>query len=302
MRGCACRGTAGFAHVSCLAEQAKILVAEAEENNLGRQIFERWARWHKCRLCEQDHHGLVCCALGWACWKTYLGRPETDWTRVFAIQQLGNGLLDGGHYEDALSVREAELAMLRRLGAPEEGILATQSNLAMTYRALGRLEEALRLRQEVYSRRLELNGEEHYDTLREANNYASLLNVLTRFEGAKSLMRKTMPVARRVLRDEHVFTLQMRANYAMALYKADSATLDDLRESVSTLEEAEQTARRVLGGAHPVTAGTEGELRDARAALRAREEALARVGGVAIFAAVALAAAAAVLVLRKKLT
>ena len=33
-RMCACRGTAGFAHVSCLAEQAKILVAEAEENNL----------------------------------------------------------------------------------------------------------------------------------------------------------------------------------------------------------------------------------------------------------------------------
>ena len=31
---CACRGTAGFAHVSCLAEQAKILVAEVEENNL----------------------------------------------------------------------------------------------------------------------------------------------------------------------------------------------------------------------------------------------------------------------------
>jgi hypothetical protein len=31
---CACRGTAGFAHVSCLAEQAKILVAESEENIL----------------------------------------------------------------------------------------------------------------------------------------------------------------------------------------------------------------------------------------------------------------------------
>ena len=27
-----CRGTAGFAHVSCLAEQAKILVEEAEED------------------------------------------------------------------------------------------------------------------------------------------------------------------------------------------------------------------------------------------------------------------------------
>ena len=34
-RMCSCRGTAGFVHVSCLAEQAKILVAEAEANNLG---------------------------------------------------------------------------------------------------------------------------------------------------------------------------------------------------------------------------------------------------------------------------
>ena len=30
VRMCACRGTAGFAHVSCLAEQAKILIAEAD--------------------------------------------------------------------------------------------------------------------------------------------------------------------------------------------------------------------------------------------------------------------------------
>ena len=42
VRGCACRGTAGFAHVSCLAEQAKILVAEAEENNkLGHRRHAR---------------------------------------------------------------------------------------------------------------------------------------------------------------------------------------------------------------------------------------------------------------------
>ena len=34
VRGCACRGTSGVAHVSCLAEQAKILVAEGEDNNL----------------------------------------------------------------------------------------------------------------------------------------------------------------------------------------------------------------------------------------------------------------------------
>ena len=54
VRGCSCRGTAGFVHVSCLAEQAKILFAEAEENNLDdKRWIARWERWHTCSLCEQ---------------------------------------------------------------------------------------------------------------------------------------------------------------------------------------------------------------------------------------------------------
>ena len=86
MRMCACRGTAGFAHVSCLAEQAKILVAEAEENNLDTKVKQkRWNRWDTCSLCEQRYHGVVKCALGWACWKTYLGRPEADRLRSMAM-------------------------------------------------------------------------------------------------------------------------------------------------------------------------------------------------------------------------
>ena len=60
VRMCACRGTAGFAHVSCLAEQAKILVAEAVENNLGIEKLQAAIdRWHTCRLCEQHYHGVM---------------------------------------------------------------------------------------------------------------------------------------------------------------------------------------------------------------------------------------------------
>ena len=51
-----------------------------------------------------------------------------------------------------------------------------------------------------------------------------------------------------------------------------SATLDDLREAVTTLEDTERIARRVLGGAHPLTLDTEDDLRNARAALSARED------------------------------
>ena len=59
--------------------------------------------------------------------------------------------------------------------------------------------------------------------------------------------------------------------YAMTLYSAPDATLDDLHEAVETLEDTLRIARRTLGGAHPATVEVEGELKLSRAALRARE-------------------------------
>ncbi len=63
----------------------------------------------------------------------------------------------------------------------------------------------------------------------------------------------------------------MRWAYAGAICNDTAATLDDLREAVTTLEDAGRIARRVLGGAHPITMGIERHLRNAQAALRARE-------------------------------
>ena len=272
MRGCACRGTAGFVHVSCLAEQAKILYAEAEENNLGLKVLdERFARWHTCGLCEQQHHGVVKLALGWACWKTYVGRPEEHQLWGLAMNFLGMGLFDTNHNMEALSVQEAELSMRRRIGAPEESMLATQSNLASTYQLLGRLEDALRMRQDAYSVYLKLNGAEYEDTLVAAYNYALSLFDLQRFKEARSLLRSTMPVARRALKKSDDLTLRMRWIHARTLYMDPSATLDDVREAVTTLEDTERTARRVLGGAHPTAMDIEHGLREARAVLAARE-------------------------------
>ena len=59
--------------------------------------------------------------------------------------------------------------------------------------------------------------------------------------------------------------------YAEALYKDDGATLDDLREAVTTLEDTARIARRVLGGAHPLTMGIECNLQEVRALLNGSE-------------------------------
>ena len=104
-----------------------------------------------------------------------------------------------------------------------------------------------------------------------ASNYVLTLKDLRRFEEVKSLLRKTIPVARRVLGEGHDTTLRMKWDYADVLYADPDATLDDLREAVTTLEELERIARRVLGGEHPRTMRIDVDLRAARAALAARE-------------------------------
>jgi hypothetical protein len=76
---------------------------------------------------------------------------------------------------------------------------------------------------------------------------------------------------RRVLGKSDEFTLRMRCIYAIALYEDDFATLDDLREAVSTLEDTGRIARRVLGGSHPFTRTIEQDLRRSQATLASRE-------------------------------
>ena len=148
---------------------------------------------------------------------------------------------------------------------------SVQNNLANTYAKLGRLDEALSMSRDVYSGRLKLLGEEHPQTLLAANNLADILLALKRFEEAKALLRKMVPVAQRVRGDSNEDTLRMRWIYAAALFYDPGAMLDDVREAVTTLDDKAPIARRVLGGAHPITAGIERDLRNARAALRARE-------------------------------
>ena len=80
-----------------------------------------------------------------------------------------------------------------------------------------------------------------------------------------------IPVARRTLGESAEITLRMSWNYARALCNDPDATLDDMPEAVTMLEDTAPTARRVLGGAHPLTADIERYLRLARDALRARE-------------------------------
>ena len=85
------------------------------------------------------------------------------------------------------------------------------------------------------------------------------------------MLLKSIPVARRALGESHVLSLGMRWFYARLIHEDTTATLANLREAATTLEEIVPTARRVFGGEHPLAKGTELSLQNTRAALRARE-------------------------------
>ena len=190
--------------------------------------------------------------------------------RGLAMTELGRGLYDAKHHEDALSVFEAELSMERRHGGTDSNILSVQTNLSNAYHSLGRLEEALQMDRDIYSGRAKLNGEEDERTLRAASNYADSLMEFERFAEVKSFLQEVIPTVRRVFGDTNTTTLRMRWLYVLALYKDDSATLADVQEAVETLESVANSWKRVMGPAHPDTSNVQAALASAREALATR--------------------------------
>ena len=268
VRMCACRGTSGFAHLSCLVRQAQILVEEHEEKNLGpEQMSERWARWYSCGLCEQRYHSAVWCAMGWACWKTYLGRPETDQVRCSAIHNLSNGLQHARKWEDALEVTKALSAIHERIGAPKGVYLANLGSMALILDDLRRPDEAIKLYEDIYAQKLSLFESSDIEVIITAYNLSRALGHSGRYREQKRLMNSTIPKARKSLGDDHELTLSCRQNYAASLLYAENmspASQCDLREATKILEDVQKRCRRVLGANHRVTLAVQGDLNYAR--------------------------------------
>ena len=96
MRGCCVPRDGGLCARSRLAEQAKILMFEVEENNLYDKLDERWARWNTCSLCEQEYHGVVRCASDGGAGRLPPGGRRRTGLTVGAMNQPGNGLCAAG--------------------------------------------------------------------------------------------------------------------------------------------------------------------------------------------------------------
>ena len=267
VRGCSCRGSSGFAHISCLARQANIQfgqhLAANQRSNDTRDVFLRWV---DCRLCEQTFHGPVAKAMARACVSTYASREPDDGVRISVMNALATHL----PADEAVTCREQMLSDFERPGADKASLIVLKTGLGRSYVDAGRYDDALAIFREVHERNVALRGPEHDETLYCAGHLTNSLVLTGRHDEAKNLLRdQVLPAAQRVLPPEDDIIISCTSNLARALYDADGASVDDLREGVALLEAICTTSRRVYGANHPKVALREGYLDDAQAKLAA---------------------------------
>ena len=277
VRGCACRGAAGVAHVSCLAKQAKILCDEAEEDD--ERYDESWNKWNKCGMCKQHYHGMAINALGWACWKSYVGLPEADDKRCAALRALSHCIaVDDRDGASAICIHQANIDSVRRFMPDEEGLLLhATTNLALAYKSVGRDSEALALQREVYAQSKEL-GDEDDVFFSTVTDLALSLMEANLFGEAKTLLREHLTAASDSLGADHLETLYARLYYAESLlyddgdgettYEQDRA---DYLESERIAADVLRRAERIYGSGHPVTVEAQDILKEAREDIAANE-------------------------------
>jgi tetratricopeptide (TPR) repeat protein len=157
---------------------------------------------------------------------------------------MANVLRSQGRYQEACDLDRAVMAdQLRELDdSSHPHILMTAGGLAADLRALGQLEEALRLEKDTHTRTKEFFGEGHNRTLVAANNLAVSYRHMGDFAAARELDQETLYLRREVLGNDHPYTLFSQNNLAL-----DMREVGEYTQSVELLRGTLESYERVLG-------------------------------------------------------
>jgi hypothetical protein len=119
LRGCACRGSAGWQHINCLVEVAT----------------RKRAQWTRCPTCKQHWVGEVQLGLAHARFKRTRARPIADFERLTATAEFATALCDCcGDLSAAQPLYEEVLAVKRRTTGPRDPCTLVSINVGTVNR------------------------------------------------------------------------------------------------------------------------------------------------------------------------
>ena len=172
---------------------------------------------------------------------------------LWCLNDLGDSVAQAIDYGQEL-VGDCE----RVLGETHPDTLGSRHDLALAYRAAGRLDDAIPLLEHTLAARDRILGETHRATLGSRNNLAEAYGAAGRLDDAIPLLQRTLADCERVLGEIHPDTLTCRNNLAGAYRNARR-----LDEAIPLLERSLADCERVLGAIHRATLSSRGNLASA---------------------------------------
>ncbi|MBS1702945.1 MAG: tetratricopeptide repeat protein [Armatimonadetes bacterium] len=146
---------------------------------------------------------------------------------------------------------DAERAVAKaRNGLEERHVqtLTAMNNLAATYGAFGRHEDALKLKEETLKLYAEILGPRHPDALMAMNNLAITYGELGRHHDALKLQQEVLEIRSETLGPRHPNTVSAMNNLAFTYWK-----LDRHQDALRLEKEALEVRLEILGPRHPDT-------------------------------------------------
>ena len=264
LRNCACRGDAGWAHITCLAEFAASKVTEAQrEQDHSVHIASFWA---DCILCKTQYMQNMGLAMAEAFVNQYEHLPDTDPRRSSSLYALASSRDDVGDYDGAIELYERLLQMCNFLATKGTDMRKQEGDIfgkmgAVLMRA-DRLDDALpileRLR-ELWVAEYGPNSPNVKITNRMIDRTKERIEILggrghQKRDSAAELVeeRERFRENQECVDIRHRLFVHLRLVYAL---KSDGRH----QESMEELEKLVVESRQILGPDHPDTQNYENE-------------------------------------------
>ena len=237
--GCACRGSAGHAHLSCLVAAAQHGANEAAQHEA----------WRICPTCKQDYLGPMSVKLARARWELHRGCPKQDSKRGNALGHLALSLQNTHEYTEARPLYEEHLLGLQRSDGNKALVtMSCMVNLAAVCAAMGDRAAALPLLEEVLPA-CQHNPELVQLTIHCMSLLTKIYDETYQFAAARSMGEAMLKAAR-----EAGVGLHAMANIqAISTLGTLLAKIGDMQAGSELHREGLSYANRVLGSAHPLT-------------------------------------------------
>jgi tetratricopeptide (TPR) repeat protein len=199
--------------------------------------------------------------------QSFRGQPLTEArlriTMGTSFWYLGNAKIAADQYAAARSI------YTEHLGTDHPDTLLSMINLANSYAALGRLTDALKLREETLALQKTKLGPDHPHTLATMNNLANTYEALGRHAEALKLNEETLALSKAKLGTDHPDTLANMNNLANSYF-----ALGRHAEALKLNEETLALRKAKLGADHPDALLSMNNLANSYAALGRHAEAL----------------------------